>query len=179
MSGNARALWRDGRVRAVAAAAGTLVALELLIPPQGRPVPAVDVAAVAARVAPRAGFTPAVPTDLPPGWTPTGARLLEGTGGTPTWRLTYTTDAGHSVGVIQGLRPPRAWENRMVMEARESGVHVADGVTWVQRPRPDRGVVNLVLRGRDVVTIVTGRTDLADLDPLVAGLDLASEGTTL
>jgi hypothetical protein len=148
-----------------------VAAAVLLLPrPGARPVASVDVAAEAAALADRVGFTLAVPRGLPPSWTATGARLLDGTDGTPSWRVTYQTGTGRPVGFVQGHHPTRAWENHMVVDGRESGTTVIDGRTWVLRSRGDRGTTNLVLREREQTLIVTGRAERAELEALVRSL---------
>ncbi|NLT54559.1 MAG: DUF4245 domain-containing protein [Actinomycetales bacterium] len=151
-----------------------VAAVVLLFPrPDRTPAATVDVAQVAASVSGRAGFSVAVPRGLPPGWTATGAGLFEGSDGTPTWRVTYRTPDGDPVGFVQGLRPSRVWEGRMVIDGRESAERIIDGNRWIDRSRTDRGITNLVHRGGDLTTIVTGRTDPATLEVLLRGLGLS------
>jgi hypothetical protein len=152
---------------------GFAVALWALVPqPSGLRQPVVDVAATAREAPSRLGFTPAVPSDLGPGWTPTSALIQNGTDGVATWRVNYATPAGSWASLIQGRKATREWENTQIIDGRERGTVLVEGRTWVVRTRPDRDLTAYVLRGADVTTMIAGRAGAAEFEALIRATPL-------
>jgi hypothetical protein len=160
-------------MRSMAVIVAVVLGLVLLVPRPNEIVqPAIDVASAAAAATRRLGFPVAVPAGLPASWTPTNARVQDGTDGVLSWRVGYVTDQQQPAGIIQARNPTREWEDTQVIDGAERGSAVIDGRTWVLRSRPDRGITNYVFRQPDLTTIVTGRAGAAELTQLARSLSL-------
>jgi Protein of unknown function (DUF4245) len=156
-------------VLSMAVIVGIVVLLLLLVPrPNQIPTRTLDVESAAQGARSQLGFPPAVPADLPAGWTPRAASVQLGTtDGLATWHLTYTTPSGRYAGVQQTENATAAWEARQVTDGRVQGTRRIGSRNWIVRSRVDRGVTSLVLRqpGRvPITTIVTGTATASEID---------------
>ncbi|MEJ2578673.1 MAG: DUF4245 domain-containing protein, partial [Kineosporiaceae bacterium] len=154
-----------------------VIGMLLLVPrPNAVHQTAVDVPAAAQAARSRLGFVPAVPQGLPEGWVPVQAQVKQDSGDTPTWHVVYIAPDGTFLGYVQAVDPPPLWENTQVVSGPETVTVPVDGNAWLLRNREDRGLTSYVLRGATVVTIVTGHSGTAELEILIAALNLPAGG---
>ena len=145
-------------VLSLAVIAAIAVGIVLLVPrPNGVAPVEVDVVSVAAGARAELGFSPAAPTDLPPGWRVTSAGIRHSIDGVTTWHVGYLTPSGGNASIEQAVRPSAQWEIILDSGGLDRPAVTVDGRSWEQRFKDVRHVTALIRRGATHVTMVTSK----------------------
>lgn len=145
-------------LRSLAVIVGIVVVIVLAVPrPTSVAHPTADVAAAAKGAAITLGWEPAVPQDLPAGWSATSAYIDDSGSGTLTWHVGYLTADGHYASIEQAAKVTDRWEEILTSGGTSRDPRTIDGTTWQQRFKDVRDVHALIHHGESRTTIVTSK----------------------
>ncbi|HEU5157933.1 MAG TPA: DUF4245 domain-containing protein [Streptosporangiaceae bacterium] len=162
---------RGGARRYAAAAAlcaGLVAVLWLLVVrPNARAEPRVDVAGQAARFRALAPYQTYAPQGPLAGWRATSSRI---TGDPVAWHLGFRTARGGYAAVEQSDEAPATFVPRMANRDRPVGAQQVAGATWERYYRQDKRQYTLARRLPGVTLVVTGTAGYDELAALAATL---------
>src|SRR5262249_34866687 len=132
--------------------------------------PPVDVDGTAQGARPSAHFTFSVPRDLPSGWQPTSARLLDGTDDVQTWHVGYQTPDAQYAALEQPKDGTVTWVRANTQNGVVVGTQSVQGQEWTRLLHENRLQRTLEFVNGDITTLVTGTASWEDLGVLAASL---------